>query len=809
MSGVLQDVRFALRAMARRPAACLLAVLTCALGIGSSVAMFSVVDTVLLRPLPYPEAARIVSVYPTIPEVRGHPSLHAIWDRASFSQPEYLEWRERQTSFVQAAALSRSASTLFGEGGAQRVAIGLCTPELFAMLGAVPVLGRTFTAGDARVGAPLVVVISHAFWQTRFGGARDVIGQSLRMEGGERTIIGVLPASFHLKDYAVPMWAPIPETPDEGERENHSMMVLARLAPGVTVARAQEESTAILQALSEKHRTSNINHGANVVPRLRDDTREVRLPLMILLAAAGLLLVIACVNVAALVLGMGIDREPELVVRSAMGAGRPRLLRQLVTEGVLLSLMGGAGGVLLAMSLTPALVQLAPAGVPRLQDVQVDVRVMAVAFLISAITGIAFGLVPGLLLTRDLAGRLRDARSRRMRARLHRGLVVVQIALATVLLGGAALLTRSLLALRAVNPGFDPRGVLTVQVAAPYDRFRDGDSFDGPRYDEYFGRLERALAAIPGVEAVAITTLPPFSGSRANNLIEVEGYTPAPGEVMLAERYSVSANYMEVMRMRIVEGRGFTAMDDRPGAQKVTVVSESFARQYWPNGSAVGRWLRVVNDTYTIIGVVADVRDRSLAGDDYLRYYLPRLARGGQGGHFVLRTTLEDPASLSSAVRTAVLSVDPELAITAIAPMTLRICDSLSAERFRTRLIVTFAALAAVFAVLGIYGVTNRAVASRTREIGIRVALGAQRASVIQLVLRQGLGLAVAGIALGVLASLAALRTIETFLYGTTPADPVTLTLVATALALLAVLASLLPSRRAASIDPQVALRAE
>jgi predicted permease len=807
---LLQDLRFALRAAARRPAPYLLALVTCALGIGSSVAMFSVVDVVLLRPLPYPDAARVVTLYPTIPAWRGHPSLDASWDRANFSHPEYFDWLERQTSFVQADLVGRQASTLFGEEGAQRITIGRATRGLFGTLGAPPFLGRAFSEEDVRPGAPAVALISHALWQSRFGGSQDVIGQALRLEGGRRTIVGVLPPHFQLKDYNTPIWIPISAVPDESERQNHSFVVIARLRPGVEAERAQEESEAILRGISEKHADRPLVHGANVVPRLRDDTRLVWTPLMILLAASWVLLAVACVNVAALLLGIGIDREQELVVRGALGADRGRLVRQLVTESLLLALAAGAAGVSLAILLTRAIVRLAPAAVPRIDQVHIDTRVLAFALVSSCLVGVAFGLVPAISLTgNDLARRLRGARIASARARLHGALVVLQLAMATLLLSGAGILTRTLLELDAVDPGFEPRGVLTVQVAPPYDQFRHGDAFDGARFDQYFDAMATALSAIPGVQAVGVTSTPPFSGSRANNDIEVEGYTAAPGEIVLAERYTVSANYMDLMRMRIVEGRGFSLADDRPGAAKVTIVTERLAQRYFPGRSAVGRWLRFWGGTYTIVGVVGDVRDRSLEGDDYARYFMPRLELGGQGGHFVLRVSTPDPASLADDIRASILAHDPDVAITSIAPMTQRIDDSLVDQRFRMRLMLFFATLAGCFAVLGIYGVTSRTVASRTREIGIRVALGARRSSVMAVVIRQGVWLATCGVAIGLLSAVAVSRLAASFFYRTGELHPFTLMIMGALLTAMAGLASFAPSLRAASVDPVVALRSD
>jgi putative ABC transport system permease protein len=806
---MIEDARFAMRAARRRPGPYVMAVLTCALGIGAGTAMFSLVDTVLLRPLPYPDPERIVSVYPTIEEWRDHPTLSAFWDRASWSYPEYVDWRGEQRSFTQAAVYGSSTVTLTGSGEPVRVGVGRASGELFAMLGAAPVLGRGF-AEEEGVRGERVVVLTHGFWQSRFGGARDVIGQTVRLSGVARTIVGVLPARFQLTGLDAVAWTPI-DGQEVAQRDNHNLRMIARLAPGAGIERAQDETSRILEALTRSHRESETTHRAHLVPRLDDETRQVRTPLLILLAASVLLLAVACVNVAALLLGLGIDREHELIVRGAIGADRGRLVRQLVTESLVLAAAGGAAGVLLALLLTNGLVLLAPAGVPRIDAVRLDGRVLTVALAASCGVGVLFGLLPALALTgADLAGRMRGARSTGRRHRLHAGLVVAQVALATVLLLGAGLLARTLAKLDAVDPGFDPEGVLTVRIAPSYQQFTDGGDFDASRFDQYHAELETALRRVPGVAAVGITSSLPYSGDRAGNGIEPEGYVPSPGEVVVASRYTVSANYMDLMRMRIVEGRGFTAADDRADAAKVTIVTENLARRFWPGESPLGRDITFWGGTFTIVGVVADVRDRSLSEGDDVRYYMPRRQLPGQGGSFVLRAAASiDPLSLASDLRRAVWSVDPAVPVTSVMLLTERIADSLSEQRYRARLMGVFGVLAVLLSTLGIYGVTGSAVASRTREIGVRSALGQPRGGALALVLRQGVMLALAGVAAGLLAGVAAARVLASFLYDTRTADPLTLALVALALTVLAGLASLAPSLRAARIEPIVALRSE
>jgi predicted permease len=717
-----------------------------------------------------------------------------------------MDWRTRQTSFAQAAAYTRGSATWTGGGEPLLLNTGRATPGLFPMLGATPVLGRTFDDDDAENGGR-VLVLSYEFWQGRMGGAPDVVGREFVLDDQPHTVIGVLPTRFHMTGLRRDLWMPIAGPVREDQRENHYMSMIARLAPGVSIDRAQAETASILEGLSAGH---SIQHGANLVPRLEDETHQYRTPLGLMLAASLVLLVVACVNVAAILLGIGIDRGQELAVRGAIGASRPRLVRQLVTESVALALTGALAGVLVAYGLTRALTLLAPPGIPRIDDVGVDVRIVAAAGLVATLVGILFGLAPALSLTgRDLVTRMRGVRVTGRHGRLHGGLVVAQLVLTTVLLVGAGLLSRTLQRLDAVDPGFDAEGVLNVRLSRPYARFMHGDTFVVALADTWNDRITSAISAVPGIERVAITTTLPYSGSRANNHIEAEGYVPAPGEEVLAERSVVSPGYIELMRMRVLEGRSFTAEDDRESAPKVTLVTRNLARRYWPDG-AIGRRLKNYAGEYTVIGVIADTRDRSLDNGDDLRYYLPLQQLPGSLGDFAVRVAAGiDPASVIPALRERIWSVDPDVPIMSIEPLTERIADSLAEQRYRARLMGVFAALAALFAVLGVYGVTSRSVASRRREIGIRVALGERRSSVMRLILVQGVRLAAVGTALGLIAGVGMARLIGAFLYDTRPADPATLGFVGIGLIVLAGLASLAPSLRAARVEPTVALQGE
>lgn len=814
MDTVVGDVRFAVRAAMRRPGAYALALVTCALGIGATTGMFSVVDTVLWRPLPYPDADRVVSVYLTS-QSPGHATGRSRW-----SYPEYVDWRgPLQRVFEASAIYAATNATLTGDEP-QSVPAGMASPELFSLLGASPVLGRGFSASNDWEAERNTVVLSNAFWKSRFGGDPDVIGRDMPMGDGRHTIIGVLPAGFSLADVKADVWLMRGGPSEEGNRDNHGWSMVARLKPGVSQVRAELEAGNLLGALSadDAHQ-----HRASVVQRREDITRDVRTPLKILLFAALLLLAVSCVTVASIVLGIGIDREHELAVRSAIGAGRGRVVRQLVTESVALAAASGVVGVVIAFVVTRALVLLAPPdlpqfggvvtpSIPRLDDVSVSARVLVFATLTSMLVGTAFGLVPALSLTRRrLVERLRRQRAT-TRRRLHSTLVVVQLALACVLLTGAGLLARTILKLDRVDPGFDATGVLTLRVDVPWRELFHIEEWDGARYDQVFDRLRDAIATVPGVEAVGLTRILPFAGDYFVNSIEPEGYARQEGEPSpRGQRIYVSPNYLDVMRLRLLEGRRFTDADDRPDVPKVTIVTENLARRFWPGESAVGHTITFFAGTATIVGVVADIRDHTLiSGQDYYRYLMPRHQSRGEGGSFVIRAEPSiDPASLAPAVRRRVGSTEPGVSIRSMATLRQRLRDSVAEQRYRARLVWVFAALSGAFAILGVYGVTSRSVAARTREIGIRMVLGERRNGIVRLVLREGLRLALAGSVIGLSGGLAASRMLASYLFDTETTDPVTLVSVTLGLALLSLAASLGPSRRAASVDPMVAIRSD
>lgn len=809
LEAIGRDAGFAFRTMARRPGAALLAVLTCGLGIGSATAMFGIVNGVLLRPLPFPEPDRVVSIYPTLEEWRRIPNLRANWDRGSFAQPELIEFSARQTSFSQVAFVSIWTRYLTGRGPATPVRTGMTTPELFALAGVRAVRGRLLLESDRQPAAGRVAVITHAFWQGRLGGVPDVIGTTLTLNDAAATVVGVLPPQFRLTGQDADIWLAVSSIADERERDDHNFRAIGRLAPGVTLARAEQETARLLRAISEAH--DDLTHGANLEPRLADLTRVVRAPLLLLLGGALVLLVVACANFAALLLGTGLDRTTELAVRSALGAGRRRIIRLLLAESLLLALIGGAVGVVLAGILTRGLVLLAPPGLPRIDEVAVDARAIGVALGLALLAGIVFGSVPALALgTGDVGSRLRASRSATpLRQRLHALLVVAQVALATVLLLGAGLLGRTLLHLDRTDPGFAPDSLLAIAVAVPaYRFFGDEGAFLRAEYAAYTDGVRAALEEVPGVREVAVTSIVPFGGSRANNDIEPEGYRPSPGERLVAERAFVSGNYLEVIGARLVEGRLLAPADDRRDAAPVMVISRRLARRVWPDGSAIGRTIAFRAGQFTVVGVIEDVRDWTLGADDRLRFYVPLKAAGQSGDQFVLRIA-GDGGAVASAVRDRLAAFDADLSVTRIEPLDALIHASLAEQRYRARLLVCFAGLALFFVVSGIHGAMNRRVALRRHEIGVRLALGARQAGVLGSIVRESVALAGAGILIGTLVAVSGSGLIRGWLSGVTPTDPVTYAGIALLLAMTAALAALAPSLRAARTDPMTTLRGD
>jgi predicted permease len=798
---VMIDLRYALRGMRRTPSIPLLAVLTLGLGVGTSTAMFSIVNGVLLKPLPFARPDQIVFVYPTIEDWRDHPSLSGIADRGRFSSAEMALWLERQQSFESAAGMRVMNGRVPSGRGAVRVSIALGTLRIFETLGVKPALGRLF---DTTAEAEPVAVLSYSYWQTHHGGDPGIIGRDIVINDAPVRAIGVLPPEFEVPGAPADLWQPLAVSA-AGSIDNHSMYAIARLRDGVTHESAEAETAQLLAAISATDPGHSTHHARLVTP-VAEATASIRVPLLILTFASVLLLGAACANVALLLLGAGADRVRELAVRRALGAGKRRIARQLLTESVLLSVIGTAAGLLMAVIAVKALLMAAPDGLPRVAHVAVDLRTFSIAAALAIVSGLLVGCFPALALSRvEAVEAMRSGATAPGRGRLQHGIVVVQLALATVLLVGAGLLTRTMSELQRVQPGFNPDGLLTVELALPYERLTRPDESDAEfsaRLNAYTAGLRRSIESVAGVEEVALTSNMPYSGDRAISAIQVEGYEPAAG----APRF-VSGNYFATMQIPALQGRLLTPQDDRADAEPVMVVTDRFARHFWGDGDWLNHSVSFWETTYRVVGVIADTREHDLRGDeDRHKYYVAAASASNSADNLIIRTGAE-PEALMPALRDRIWTMDPTLVLTDMRIMRERISGSIASYRYRMRLMVGFSGIAALFCLLGIYGVMSRSVARRRQELGIRVALGAERGRILSLVLGDGLRIGVLGTSLGLFAAYAATRMLETMLWGVPATDPVTFAVIAGLLLVLAVAASLLPARRAAAVEPMATLR--
>ncbi len=801
---VLNDLRFARRSMARSPGNTLLAVLIIAIGVGSSVSMFSVIDAVMLRPLPYPDSERITSLQVTIPSWQENPTLAPFWDQARWEYEEFESWRASQTSFEHAGSIGLVSANLTGAGPAERVRVGLAGVGLFEVFGATPQIGRLFSPEDEV--ETRIAIVSDAFWRTKLEGDDNVLGRTFTIDSVAYSVVGVLPPGFEISRFNADLWIPIfsgqpggyfpGNTGDMG----HTLQAMGLLEEGVTPRLAEEELVGILTSLADESHFAE--HGGRVVPRLEFETRGVRAPMMLLMGAVLLLLVVACANVATLLLGQAIDRRQEMAVRSAIGAGRSRVVRQLLTESFALGAAAGIVGLAFAVVGIRGVAALAPQSLPRLDTVALDVRAAAFAIGVSVLAGLLFGLAPALTVGRnDISKTLRTARSgSAAKSRMQAGMIVAEIALATVLLVAAGLLTRSFVRLNAVEPGFDARGLLMLRLSIDMSLYRlDDGALDDGAVRSHVDGIAEAINALPGVEGAAAGH-PPFSGSGANNGIVPADYVPQEGEFFLGHRRFVHPGFLELMGMTLVEGRLIDARDHHADAASSVVVTETVARRFWPDG-AVGEKLTWWNQDSTVVGVVGDVLHESLDKEAEMMFFASS-AKFRQGSGFLVVRTAGDARDFVEPVREAVRRAAPNTPLSILQPVEERIARTIDQQRFRTRLIGLFAVVSAVLSVLGLYGVTSRAVAGRARELGVRVALGANKANVMRLVLGDGVRLAAIGAVVGIGASIAGTDLLASYLYDVEPNDPLTLAAIVALVAGMAILASLIPSLRASNVNP-------
>jgi putative ABC transport system permease protein len=812
VSTFVQDVRFALRGLARQRGFTVVALVTLALGIGANSAIFGIVNAVLLRPLPYEDPEHVVLLW----------SHWTNWSKTWVSQGELVDYQEQARSLEHVAAFSTTSFNLTGGADPLRVRAAQAQPDIFAALGARPIAGRVFTADEDRPGREHVVMLTEGLWRSQFGADPSIIGRPIQLDAEPYTVVGVLPADLRLPlDYAsrtvTEIWVPLALGPNDPQaRGNHGLYALGRLRPGTTIRQAQAELDTITRGFFSRYpNTYDSEFGVTLVSAPREVFGDVRPALVILLLAVGAVLLIACANVANLLLARSEVRQKELAIRVVLGAGRGRIVRQLLTESVLLAALGGAAGIALAYALTRGLIALDPLKIPRVQDVAIDGRVLWFTAVISLVTGILFGSVPALQSSRaDLQPVLKEGgrESRVATGWLRRALVVGEVAASVVLVAAALLLARSFARLLEVDSGFNPAHVLTLRTSLPNQSYAQGSAMV-----RAYVEIGRRLRESPGVQAAGAVTGLPLASTRGDWGIRIEGRPVDNQRSIAADWQVVTPGYFEAIGTPLRAGRTFTDAD-AAGTLPVIVVNETMASKFWPGTSPVGRRMMMGGNGVwiTVVGVVGDVHQRGL---DMLprpeMYRVHTQFRYGGADAPAVSTmtwvvrTAGDPRATAGSARAAIHAVDPTLGISDVATMEQVLSDSTSDRRLNMVLFVLLGGLAMILATVGIYGVVAYSVTQRAHEIGVRMAIGARPGDVVRMVLGEGGRLAAAGVGLGSIVAVAGARLIRGLLFEVSASDPLTFAGVAIGLLAVALLASYIPARRATRVDPMIALRGE
>ena len=811
METLLQDLRFGFRTLVKSPGFAIVALLTLALGIGANSAIFSVINAILLRPLAYKNPEQLVLVNHNYTKINL---------KASVSAFGYAHYRDNAKSFESLTAITGWPANLTGQGEPERLTGQTVSANFFELLGASAAMGRTFAVGEDSEGKNRVVVLSHGFWQRRFASDANILNKTLSLNGENYTVVGVMSPSFQYGreiGMVIDLWAPIVFTPDQlssNSLTNEFLAVMGRLRAGVTQQQAQAEMHNIASNLRQQYmQGADATNWDLLLTSFRQQVvGDISTMLWIVMLVVGFVLLIACANVANLLLARAAARQKEIAVRTALGAGRWRIIRQLLTESILLSVAGGAFGLLIGYWGVKALVALNEDRIPRANEISLDWKVLLFTFGVSIVTGILFGIVPALQTTKaDLHETLKEGgRSAAATTKqwVRSSLVVVEIGLALAVLVGAGLLVKSFLQVQQVNPGFNPEGLLTMHLSLPATKYSEA-----PQRANFYKQVLNDVRSLPGVQSVGAVSVLPLSGGGSSGSFRIEGREIPQGQSLPhGARWAATSDYFKTMGIPLIRGRYFEERDVAE-ALPVAIIDQSLAQKYWPNEDPVGKRISFEGSRDNriwreIVGLVGHVKHTDLEGESRAQYYIPHQQRPQPGMALVVRTP-NDPNSLAGSVRGVIKSADADLPVFRVRTMDQFVADSMTQRKFALLLICVFACLALLLSAIGLYGVMAYSVTQRTHELGLRMALGAQASDVLKLVVKQGMLLAVIGLALGVVGAIFLSRLMKTMLFNVSATDPLVFVAIALTLAAVALLACFVPARRATKVDPMVALRYE